>query len=52
MIMKLIISANLKNIKYKTNKILGVSRLIKEDYLLFDFCDLLKEFIEIDNVTK
>ena len=52
MTMKLIISANQKNIKYKTNKNLGVSRLIKEDYLLFDFCDLLKEFIEIDNVTK
>ena len=34
------------------HKILGVTWLIKEDYLLFDFCDLLKEFIEIENVTK
>ena len=33
-------------------KILGVNWLIKEDYLLFDFCDLLKEFIEIENVTR
>ena len=41
--------------KYKIqnkHKILGVSWLIKEDHLLFDFCDLLKEFIEIENVTK
>ena len=41
MIIKLIVLANLKNIKNK-HKILGVSRLIKEDYLLLDFCDLLK----------
>ena len=34
------------------HKILGVSWLIKEDYLLFDYCDLLKEFIEIENVLK
>ena len=34
------------------HKILGVSWSIREDYLLFDFCDLLKEFIEIENVTK
>ena len=41
--------------KYKMenkHKILGVSWLIKEDYLWFEFCDLSKEFIENENVTK
>ena len=41
--------------KYKIeniHKLSGVSWLIKEDHLLFDFWDLLKEFIEIENVTN
>ena len=51
--MKLIILTNQKNVKIENkHKILGANWLIKEDYLLFGFCDLLKEFIEIKNVTK